>query len=224
MTSSRDESAVCGAVSKHTLAQKPWRTAILVLSGFACSVPPQLRADDDCLMRCAMSGTDPITLHANENCVRNCRASTSGGVQGPRYDPCYIAQNALRPCTPEQRQAPGPAGVDRRLVGTWELSVPNAQGVARWIWEIHPNGTYDFHAEGPGAAPSHRGTFAAAKGSYALKSTTSAWDDTGTYRVTAPDTLVATGRLGTASWHRVRSGSATNGAPQPANPSASSRR
>lgn len=165
MTSSRDESAVCGAVSKHTLAQKPWRTAILVLSGFACSVPPQLRADDDCLMRCAMSGTDPITLHANENCVRNCRASTSGGVQGPRYDPCYIAQNALRPCTPEQRQAPGPAGVDRRLVGTWELSVPNAQGVARWIWEIHPNGTYDFHAEGPGAAPSHRGTFAAAKGS-----------------------------------------------------------
>lgn len=171
-----------------------------------------------------MFGTDPITLQANENCVRNCRASTSGGAQGPRYDPCYIAQNALRPCTPEQPQTPNPVGVDHNLVGTWELSVPNAQGVARWVWEIHPNGSYDFHAEGPGAAPPHRGTFAAAKGNYTLKSTTSAWNDSGTYQVTGPDTLVATGRLGTGSWHRVRPRATTDSGTQPANTSATLKR
>jgi hypothetical protein len=225
MTSIRDKSPVRGTVAKDgTFARKPCRTAIFVLSGLVCFLPALLRADDDCLTRCAMFGTDAITLQANENCVRNCRAGTSGGVQGPRYDPCYIAQNALRPCTAQQQQAPNPVGVDHNLVGTWELSVPNAQGVARWVWEIHPNGTYDFHAQGPGAAPSHRGTFAAAKGNYTLKSTTSAWNDTGTYRVTGPDTLLATGRLGTGSWHRVRSGTATDSGAQPANPSASSRR
>lgn len=225
MTSCRDKSPVRGSDEKHgTSAQKPCRRAIFVLSGLVCFVPPTLRADDDCLTRCAMFGTDPITLQANENCVRNCRASASSGAQGPRYDPCYIAQNALRPCTPEQRPAPNPVGVDHNLVGIWELSVPNAQGVARWVWEIHPNGTYDFHAEGPGAAPSHRGAFAAAKGNYTLKSTTSAWNDTGTYQVTGPDTLVARGRLGTGSWHRVRSGTATDSAARPANPSASSKR
>jgi hypothetical protein len=225
MTSSRDRSAVRGTAPKHgAFAQKLWRRVIFVWSGFVLFTPPMLRADDDCIMRCAMFGTDEITLQANENCVRNCRASTAGGTQGPRYDPCYIAQNALRPCIPEQRQAPNIVGVDHNLVGTWELSVPSAQGTVRWVWEIHPNGSYDFHAEGPGAAPSHRGTFAAAKGNYTLKSTTSAWNDTGTYQVTGPDTLVATGRLGTASWHRVRSSTATDSGARPANPPASSKR
>jgi len=235
VTSSGNRSPVRGTVPKHgAFALKSWRRAIFVLSGFLSFTPPMLRADDDCIMRCAMFGNDEITLQANENCVRNCRASTSGGTQGPRYDPCYIAQNALRPCTAEQRQAPNLVGVDHNLVGTWELSVRNAEGVARWVWEIHANGTYDFHAEGPGAAPSHRGTFAAAKGNYTLKSTTSAWDDSGTYQVTGSDTLVATGRLGTGSWHRVRPSTATDSArpastatdsgARPANPSASSKR
>jgi hypothetical protein len=225
MTSSRDKSPLRGTVAKHgAFAHKPWHRLILLLSGCVLLTPPMLSADDDCLTRCAMFGTDPITLQANENCVRNCRASTSGGTQGPRYDPCYIAQNALRPCTPGQRPAPSLVGVDHNLVGTWELSVPNPQGVARWVWEIHPDGTYDFHAEGPGAAPSHHGTFAAAKGSYTLTSTTAAWNDTGTYQFTGPDTLVANGRLGTGSWHRVRSGTATDSGARAANPSPSSRR
>lgn len=225
MTISRDKPPVRGTVAKHsTFAPKRCRGAIFVLSGLVCCASPLLRADDDCLTRCAMFGTDPITLQANENCVRSCRASASSGVQGPRYDPCYLAQNALRPCTPDQRQAPNPVGVDHNLVGTWELSVPTAKGATRWVWEIHPDGSYDFHAEGPGAAPSHRGTFAAAKGRYTLKSTTSAWNDTGTYQITAPDTLIASGRLGTGSWHRVRSSTATASGAQPANPSASSKR
>jgi hypothetical protein len=94
--------------------------------------------------------------------------------------------------------------VDRALVGTWDIQVPNASGTARWVWAIRADGTYDFHAEGPGSPPSHSGTFSASRGHYTLISTTIAWNDTGTYQlVDGNDTMVATGRLGTGSWHRV---------------------
>jgi hypothetical protein len=32
-------------------------------------------------------------------------------------------------------------GVDPAGVGTWETMVPNGHGLARWIWEIRPDGT-----------------------------------------------------------------------------------
>ncbi len=94
--------------------------------------------------------------------------------------------------------------VDPGLVGTWELNVPNADGVARWVWDIQAAGLYEFHAEGPGGVPSHRGTFEARNGQYVLRSTTIAWVDTGTYQLISHDTLSATGKLGTASWTRVQ--------------------
>lgn len=94
--------------------------------------------------------------------------------------------------------------VERALVGTWDIQVPNASGIARWVWEIRADGTYDFRAEGPGSPPSHSGTFTASRGHYTLASTTLAWDDTGTYQLMdGNETMVATGRLGTGSWHRV---------------------
>jgi hypothetical protein len=94
--------------------------------------------------------------------------------------------------------------VDAGLVGTWELNVPNADGVARWVWEIHPEGSYAFRAEGPGGVPSHRGVLQARNGNYVLRSTTMLWVDTGTYRLMQGNTLSATGKLGTASWTRVQ--------------------
>ncbi|HEY1725732.1 MAG TPA: hypothetical protein VGF89_09930 [Steroidobacteraceae bacterium] len=90
-------------------------------------------------------------------------------------------------------------------MGTWEVSVPNQLGLSRWVWEIRPDGTYKFHAEGPGAVPGHGGTFAAAKGHYSLNSTTLAWNHTGTHQVVSKTTLVATGRLGTGTWQKVQS-------------------
>src|SRR5262245_13585200 len=92
--------------------------------------------------------------------------------------------------------------VDAGLVGTWELDVPNDAGVARWVWEVHAGGTYDFHAEGPGNVPSHSGVFHARDGKYSLRSTTMAWVDSGTYQLVSSTTLKASGRLGTASWTR----------------------
>ena len=96
--------------------------------------------------------------------------------------------------------------VDSGLIGTWEVTVPNAQGDARWVWEIRGNGTYTFHAEGPGNVPAHSGTFAAKNGRYTLQSTTMAWTDTGTYQLAPANTLTATGKLGTGAWHRVEPG------------------
>ena len=56
------------------------------------------------------------------------------------------------------------AKVDPSLVGSWELMVPNAQGTARWVWDIRADGTYGFHAEGPGNIPAHSGVFEARSG------------------------------------------------------------
>lgn len=129
----------------------------------------------------------------------------SGIPPGPKpsFLPCQIAQNADRPCT-NQEPSYVPTGVDGGLVGTWEIVTPTPAGTARWVWEIHQDGTYRFHAEGPGAVPGHSGTFAASQGHYALNSTTTNWNDAGTYQLTDSATLLATGKLGSGTWHRVQ--------------------
>jgi hypothetical protein len=109
--------------------------------------------------------------------------------------------------------------VDPAIVGSWELDVPNAQGVARWMWDINGDGSYAFHAEGPGNVPSHHGVFAASNGRYTLRSTTLAWADTGTYQLARGNTLNATGKLGTAVWTRVKAAAGqppSDSAPMPA--------
>jgi uncharacterized protein (DUF2141 family) len=106
--------------------------------------------------------------------------------------------------------------VDPALVGTWQLSVPNPQGMALWIWQINADGTYSFHAEGPGSPPPHSGRFSAAGGQYTLKSTTMNWTDSGTYQLVNPMMMQATGRLGTGFWQRK--GPAASGAPEPQPP------
>src|SRR5579885_807669 len=95
--------------------------------------------------------------------------------------------------------------VDPAIVGTWEIMVPNSQGVARWVWEIHADGTYSFHSEGSRAAPPHSGNVTFMNGMWALQATTGlpGWTDGGTYQVSDPNTLVATGRLGTGIWRRI---------------------
>jgi hypothetical protein len=130
-----------------------------------------------------------------ENCQNTGLCGPGSGPRAPTVDPCYIAQNAMRPCAPAQRQPPKPVGVDPHTVGTWELTVKNA----RWVWEIYRNGTYKFHTEGADVAGSHAGTFSASQGYWSLKATTG-YTDSGTYLIQPPDTLIAKGQLGTAAW------------------------
>jgi hypothetical protein len=90
------------------------------------------------------------------------------------------------------------AGVDPDTVGKWELSVNGGL----WVWEIHPNGTYEFHSEAADGVAPHAGKFAASGGVWSLQAT-NGYTDGGTYTFQPPDTLVATGHLGTASWRRL---------------------
>ena len=108
----------------------------------------------------------------------------------PRVDPCFIAQNAMRPCTKK------PVGVDPRTVGVWKLPFKGGP----WVWEIRRNGTYKFHSEARDGVPPHEGKFAASNGSWLLKAT-SGYADAGTYRFRGRDIWIATGHLGTAPWH-----------------------
>ena len=90
------------------------------------------------------------------------------------------------------------AGVDPDTVGEWQLPVNGGL----WIWEIHSDGTYAFHSEaGDGVAP-HSGEFAASGGVWSLQAS-NGYTDGGTYSFQAPDTLIATGHLGTGNWHRA---------------------
>jgi hypothetical protein len=89
-------------------------------------------------------------------------------------------------------------GVDRNTVGTWALSI----GSGRWLWKIGPDGAYEFHSEAADGVAPHAGAFTAHAGSWSLHAT-NGYADNGTYRFQPPDTMIATGRLGTANWHRI---------------------
>jgi hypothetical protein len=68
-----------------------------------------------------------------------------------------LARAKLAALTPQAEAAvrtPPANTVDPGGVGIWETTVPNNRGVARWIWDIRPGGTYRFRSEGPGAVGS----------------------------------------------------------------------
>ena len=170
-------------------------------------------AQDACVLNCTAresawcTGTEWFCSFNARDCIKQCEGQEAPHPIIPPIPPCMTKQNAMRPCSPEL------VGVDPDLVGTWEATVTNPSGQSRWVWQIREDGTYKFHAEGPGAVPAHGGTFAASKGDWTLDSTTINYSDTGTYQLVAKDTLSAkSNRLGAGTWHRVRSkAAASNG-------------
>ena len=124
-----------------------------------------------------------------------CNNGRTAPDRGP--DPCFLAQNAMRPCTPAQGQASKPVGVDPNIVGTWEIEVPGGL----WVLAIHRDGTYQFHSEARDGAPSHAGSFSARDGQWSLTATTG-YMDKGTYALQGSDTWIATGQLGIGAWRR----------------------
>jgi len=114
-------------------------------------------------------------------------------------DPCYLAQNAMRPCTSADMQALQPHGVDPNLVGTWAL--PLRGGL--WVLSIDAKGNYAFHSEAQDGVPSHAGSFAAANGAWAMKAKTGhAFAGGGNYLYQAPGIFIATTQQGAVSWLR----------------------
>ena len=130
-------------------------------------------------------------------CANLGRPSTAAPTVTYGVDPCFIAQNAMRPCNSAPQAPAQPIRVDPRLLGTWYM--PVAKGL--WVFEVLPNGTYRFHSEaGDGVAP-HAGSFSSGGGHWSMRATTG-YADAGTYLLQASDVWIATGRQGTATWRR----------------------
>jgi hypothetical protein len=125
-----------------------------------------------------------------------CGQSNATPALVPHIDPCYIKQNAMRPCTPGQ-QVSETASVDPRLVGSWELPLKGGP----WVMEISSHGSYKFHSEAEDGVPSHEGKFSASNANWSLRAT-SGYTDAGFYVYQAPDIWIATGRLGVGAWRR----------------------
>jgi hypothetical protein len=143
---------------------------------------------------------DPIQdaeIAEAENCNNTGSCGQAPNAPHAGVDPCFLAQNAMRPCTAAQRQASKPIGVDPDTVGTWQLPLKGGP----WVWQIRRDGTYTFHSEAGDGAPPHAGAFSASNGRWSLKAT-NGYADGGTYLFQRPDTLIAVGKLGTAAWRR----------------------
>ena len=138
---------------------------------------------------------------AQQEFCNNSGSCGNGGGQaatthtGP--DPCYLAQNAMRPCTAADMEAQKPHGVDPNLVGAWEL--PMKGGL--WVLTIDANGTYAFRSDAHDGVQAQAGSFAASNGAWAMKARTGSADG-GNYLYQAPNIFIANGKLGVASWMR----------------------
>jgi hypothetical protein len=110
-------------------------------------------------------------------------------------DPCFVAQNALRPCNLAAQAPAQPVSIDPHVLGKWYTR--RANGL--WVFEVFPNGTYRFHSEaGDGVAP-HAGSLSAGNRHWSMRATTG-YADEGTYVLQSPDVWFTTGRQGSTTW------------------------
>jgi hypothetical protein len=134
----------------------------------------------------------------------NVPPSNTPPMPQPSIPPCYLEQNAMRPCNfakAQSQQAQKVTGVDPDIAGTWIYQQPSGP----WVLEVSRNGTYKFHSEAGDGAPSHIGSFGASHGHWSLTANSGypGWVDGGTYILKLPDTWILTGRLGRGVWRRV---------------------
>lgn len=95
-----------------------------------------------------------------------------------------------------------PGAVEAGVAGTWELDINGPSG-GRWVWQVSPNGTYELHSEAFDGTLANIGTITAKGGRYTIHAWNIIWDDSGTYTFPTQDTMVAVGKLGTGTWHKI---------------------
>ncbi len=187
----------------------------------------QGNAEQQAMQICQSSGSKDcaIAYWARNECVALATTAHVPGTYGAAFalDRASAAAAALAQCTSRGGKGctvrvtpcagddvkwpsplplpPGsqPGSVDPNLVGIWALTI----NPGYWVWEIGRNGTYTFHSEAMDGAPSHMGTFTASNGKYSMRSTNMDGADAGTYKYTAPGTLMTIGPHGTGPWHRI---------------------
>lgn len=98
--------------------------------------------------------------------------------------------------------AQDPGTVDPRLVGSWETTVQNAQGIWVATWTLQANGEFRTVTRGPAPVPDDVGTFQGRDGRWKIRRP-NGLNDEGTY-ILDGDTLTFTGKQGVLSFKRVR--------------------
>jgi hypothetical protein len=144
-------------------------------------------------------GFDSNRSTAGTQALSNCKNSA-----GQNCTLLAVPCSTDNPVYPARLPQPsgGTGSVDPNLVGTWEIEV-GQPSTGRWLWQVTANGTYEVHSEAFDGTPTNAGTFSAGAGQYTLHATNISWDDSGTYSFQPPGTLVATGKLGTGTWHKI---------------------
>jgi hypothetical protein len=96
--------------------------------------------------------------------------------------------------------------VDPAIAGVWTMPIPAVLGGATLLWEIRPNGTYDFHSQGGLPAQAHSGIVTFNGGYWSMTATAGfmPWVDGGSYQLDGQNVLVTTGMLGTGVWQRAQ--------------------
>jgi uncharacterized caspase-like protein len=136
----------------------------------------------------------------NRTTASNAANTTPAAPQAPAA--------ATRAVTSTPPVSTPPAGAARSPVepgvqGMWTMKVPSPQGISTCYWDVKSSGSYTAWCVG--AAPlSHAGTVSVADGRWTLNATTTNYTDGGTYLFSNPNTLVMTGKLGTAAWLRSK--------------------
>jgi len=131
--------------------------------------------------------------------LADCTKTVSQGCK--LYATSCSADNAAYPSRLPLPAGGKPGSVDSVWVGAWEIDVPGTDG--RWVWQGSANGIYELHSEAFDGTPTNAGTITASGGHYTIHATNISWDDSGTYIVSAPGTLTATGKLGTGTWRKI---------------------
>jgi hypothetical protein len=147
----------------------------------------------------AAENRDAAAAQAVEECKKLFPQAGQGCIV---YTAPCATDNPAYPSRLPQPAGGQPGSVDPNLVGTWEIDIgdPNT---GRWLWQVTANGTYELHSEAFDGTPTNAGTLSAKDGHYSLHAINISWDDSGTYSFQPPGTLVATGKLGTGTWHKI---------------------
>lgn len=147
--------------------------------GFSKDKPTRISAWNEALQQCRQAGGKSCSVMA-----------TPCSGDNPIYAPAL-------PLPPGDRNAK----IDPSLVGTWMIDM----NPGRWLWQIGAGGTYQFHSEAMDLTPTHAGRIEAADGKWSLQATAGYADiDEGTYQMTGSDSVFMTGKLGQATWRRVK--------------------
>lgn len=183
-TGNRQQPFVYGSLSRKAVYLAEPTAAAPALAAEAERIWPSVR--------------DTASIAVLDNYVQQFAGTVHGSMARARLDEL---KRAAALGTAAQDRTP----VESRVVGTWEILVPNNRGIARWVWSILPDGTYRFRSEGAGAVPAHEGEVGAKEGRWWLRATKGlvGWDDGGAYELRDHNTLLMSGRLGSGLWRRV---------------------